>query len=124
MDGIVEDRLSSRAIQKDYEARTGKYLSVASIALEAATDPDARAAFDTLGRYLGLAIQEIVAPFCPDVIVLGGGISRSPHLFIPAAQNQLNGLGIRLAPSVLLQKAPLLGAAMYWRDCASRASAS
>jgi hypothetical protein len=58
------------------------------------------------------------------VIVFGGGISRSSHLFLPAARNQVNGLGIRLVPSVLLEKAPLLGAAMYWRDCAVRESAS
>jgi glucokinase len=119
LDGIVEDRLSSRAVQKDYAARTGKHLSVASIALQAATDPDAQAVFDTLGQHLGMAIKQRLALFRPEVIVLGGGISRSPHLFLPAAQSELNGLGIRLVPSVLRQKAPLLGAAMYWRGCAA-----
>jgi glucokinase len=123
MDGIVEDQLSARAIQGEYEARTGEHLSVEAISLRAATDPDAQAVFKILGQHLGAAIGQILAPFCPDVVVLGGGISRSSHLFMPAAQSQLNGLGIRLVPSVLLQEAPLLGAAMYWRDGASRASA-
>jgi glucokinase len=123
MDGIVEDRISSRAIQGDYEARTGRHLSVAAIALRAATDPDAQAVFDILGQHLGAAIRQILAPFCPEVVVLGGGISRSSHLFLPAAQKQQHGLPIRLIPSVLLQVAPLLGAAMYWRDCDSHAPA-
>jgi glucokinase len=124
MDGIVEDLLSSRALERDYEARTAKHQSVAAIAQEAATDPDARAVFNTFGCHLGQVIKEIIAPLGPEVVVFGGGISRSSHLFLPAARNQINGLGIRLVPSVLLEKAPLLGAAMYWRDCASRQSAS
>jgi glucokinase len=122
--GIVEDSLSSRALEGDYQARTAKHRSVKDIALEAATDPDARAVFDTFGSHLGQVLKEIVAPIGPDVVVLGGGISRSSHLFLPAAQNQMNGSGIRLVPSVLLEKSPLLGAAMYWRDCAVRSALS
>ena len=119
LDGIVEDVLSSRALEDDYVARTAKHQSVAAIALDAASDPDARAVFDTFGCHLGHVINEILAPLGPEVVVLGGGISRSSHLFLPAARNQINGLGIRLVPSVLQEKAPLLGAAMFWRDCAS-----
>lgn len=124
MGGIVEDSLSSRALECEYEARTAKRQSVAAIARGAETDPDARAVFDIFGDHLGRVIKEIIAPIGPDVVVLGGGISRSSHLFLPAARNQMNGLGIRLVPSFLLEKAPLLGAAMYWRDCASRLSPS
>ena len=122
--GIVEDSLSSRALEGDYQARTARHQSAKAIALEATTDPDARAVFNTFGAHLGQVLKEIVAPIGPDVVVLGGGISRSSHLFLPAARNQMNGLGIRLVPSVLQDEAPLLGAAMYWRDCAIRASPS
>jgi glucokinase len=122
--GIVEDSLSSRALEDDYRTRTAVHKSVEAIAQQAATDPDARAAFITFGGHLGQVLKEIVAPIGPDVVVLGGGISRSSQLFLPAARNQMNGLGIRLVPSVLQEKAPLLGAAMYWRDCASRPSPS
>ena len=122
--GIVEDLLSSRALEGDYQARTAKHQSVKDIAEEAATDPDARAVFNTFGAHLGQVLKEIVAPIGPDVVVLGGGISRSSHLFLPAARKQVNGLGIRLVPSVLLEKSPLLGAAVYWRDCAIPSSPS
>jgi glucokinase len=114
--GIVEDLLSSRALEGDYEARAGRYEPVAAIALQAANDPDARAVFHTFGEHLGQVIKEIIAPIGPDVVVLGGGISRSSHLFLPAARNQLKESGIRLVPSVLLERAPLVGAAMDWRD--------
>lgn len=116
LDGMVEDLLSSRGIERDYEARTGRHEAVAAIARQAATDADARAVFDTFGRYLGQVIQEILAPIRPEVIVFGGGISRSSHLFLPAAQNEINGSGIRLVPSVLGEKAPMFGAAMFWRE--------
>jgi glucokinase len=116
--GIVEDVLSSRALESDYETRTGKHEPVAAIAQQAAADPEARAVFHAFGEHLGQVINEIVAPITPDVVVLGGGISRSSHLFLPAAQHELKQSGIRLVPSALLEKAPLFGAAMDWSDCA------
>jgi glucokinase len=122
--GIVEDLLSSRALEDDYRTRTAVHKSVEAIAQQAATDPDARAAFIAFGAHLGQVLKEIVAPIGPEVVVLGGGISRSSQLFLPAARNQMNGSGIRLVPSVLLEKAPLLGAVMYWLDCGSRSSPS
>jgi glucokinase len=122
--GIVEDALSSRALEGDYLARTAGHLSVKAIAQLAASDPDARAVFDTFGGHLGQVLKDIIAPIGPEVVVFGGGISRSSQLFLPAAGKQMNGSGIRLVPSILLEKAPLLGAAMYWRDCASRPSPS
>ena len=122
MEGIVEDVLSSLAIQRNYQARTAKDKTVKAIALGAATDPDAQAVFQTFGRHLGQVIKELVTPLDPQIVVIGGGIARSSHLFLPTAQDQLNGLGIRLVPSTLLEKAPLVGAAMYWRECASRIS--
>ena len=122
--GIVEDLLSSRALEGDYHARTARHQSVKAIALEAANDRDARAVFHTFGGHLGQVLREIVAPINPEVVVFGGGISRSSHLFLPVARNQTNGSGIRLVPSFLLEKAPLFGAAMYWRDRAIRPSPS
>lgn len=120
LDGIVEGLLSSRAIESDYFARTGRQQSVAFIASVASgtgANADARAVFEAFGCHLGQVISTILAPFSPEIVVLGGGISRASDLFLPAAKSQLNGLGIRLVPSVLFESAPLLGAAACWRDC-------
>jgi glucokinase len=119
-DGIVEELLSSRAIERDYQARTGQHHSVAVIALRSVSDGTARDVFATFGRYLGEVIAEVLTPLDPEVIVFGGGIARSSHLFLPAARKQLKHSSIRLVSSILCEKAPLLGAAMYWRQCAAR----
>jgi glucokinase len=114
--GIVEDLLSTRAIKGEYAARTRKDEEVITIAAGADSDPDARAVFQTFGFNLGRVIRDVLAPFGPDIVVLGGGISRSAGLFLPFAQNQLNSLGFELVTSSLLDKAPLVGAAAFWRN--------
>jgi len=112
--GIVEDFLSTRAIQGDYERRTGVAPDVAKIAAEVASNPDAAAVFTAFGDRLGLALRMLLSAFAPQVVVLGGGISRSAHLFLPAAQEQLQGLNLRLLPAALHDDAPLVGAAVAW----------
>jgi glucokinase len=114
--GVVEDLLSTRAIKAGYAALTGKDEEVISIASRSASDPEARAVFKTFGLNLGQVFRDVLAPFGPDVVVLGGGISGSARLFLPFAQNQINGLGFKLITSSLLDKAPLVGAASFWRD--------
>jgi glucokinase len=114
--GTVEDILSTRAIKAGYAARTGKDEEVVTIASEADSDRDARAVFQTFGFNLGKVFRDLLAPFRPDVAVLGGGISRSARLFLPFAQNQLNGFDFKLVTSSLLDKAPLVGAAAFWKN--------
>lgn len=115
-DATVEDLISTRALQREYKERTGEESSVSSIAAATETSADARATFDLFGTHLGQVIDEILAPFAPEVIVIGGGISRSSHLFLPAAEAQIHIPGVRLVPSTLLDQAALVGAAVYWRD--------
>jgi glucokinase len=112
--GIVEDCISSRAIRRTYERRTGVLREVAELAVVAADDPAATEAFTEFGRHLGLALRGALAAFAPQVIVLGGGISRSAHLFLPAAQCELEGLNFELRISSLLDDASLVGAGVAW----------
>jgi glucokinase len=114
--GIVEDFVSTRAIQKNYQSRTGVLAEVAKIAAAATSDPAAAAVFTEFGRHFGLALRMILAEFAPQMIVLGGGISRSAHLFLPAVQEQLKNPNLRLLPSELKDSAPLVGAAAAWLD--------
>jgi len=112
--GIVEDALSTRGVQRNYQRRTGVLLDVARIAAAAGEDPDAAAAFSEFGHDLGLAMRMVLSEFAPQVVVLGGGISRSAHLFLPAAQEHLEDLNFRLLTSELKDDAPLVGAGMAW----------
>ncbi len=124
--GIVEDAVSSRTIQANYQRRTGALRTVAEIAAAAPGDSDAVAVFAEYGRHLGRALRLILAPFAPDAVVLGGSISHSAQLFLPAAESELHGLSFRLRISALFDRAPLVGAGLSWfRDfSAQSASAS
>lgn len=107
--GIVEDFLSSRAISGSYQRRTGSTFTVAALAEIAPADPAAEETFTEFGQHLGRVLTTKLARFSPDVVVLGGGISRAAHLFLPAAQHQLQGPTPQLVISELQDLAPLVG---------------
>lgn len=111
--GIVEDQISTRAIQKIYKGHTGQDRDVAAIAASVAHDPTAVEVFSEFGRNLGVALRTVLSAFGPQVVVLGGGISRSAHLFLPAAQQQIGDFA-ELRLSTLGDNAPLIGAGASW----------
>lgn len=113
---IVEDLISTRAIKKSYLDRTGRDLEVKAIADAAAHEPAALTVFEDFGSQLGQVIHDVIAPFRPEIIVIGGGISRSSSLFLPVAQRLVAADNIHLVPSSLLDLAALAGAAAFWRD--------
>ncbi len=118
--GIVEDFLSTRAIQHSYQSRTGLSLSVAELARLAESDLAARDAFADFGKHLGRAVRQTLGIFAPTVVVLGGGISRSANLFVQVAERELQPLKIKLEISQLEDRAPLVGAAVAWFAQANR----
>lgn len=107
--GIVEDFISTRAIVGNYERRTGRKSDVVDLAAAVHGDPDAQQAFAEFGRHLGVVIHTLLADFHADVIVLGGGISRSANLFLSAAQTEIGDSTIQLRVSELKDKAALVG---------------
>jgi glucokinase len=118
----VEDLISTRAIKAEFEARAGRSLEVVEIAALAPGDPDARAVFEQFGIRLGAVLRDVIAPFHPDIAVIGGGISRSAELFLPQAEQQIAGCGFRVVRSTLLDNAALVGAAHYWSEQAALSS--
>jgi glucokinase len=137
----VEDFVSTRFLREHYQVLTGVAAEVSAIAdaargnhpcpeLPASQTPvppppldpkdpyaahcRARLAFKDFGRHLGLALNQHAAAFTPDVIVLGGGISRASHLFLPATRQALVGFSPKIAISVLMDEAPLAGAGVHW----------
>ena len=113
--GIVEDQISTRAIKKAYAERKGQEREVASIAHYAVGgDPDAVAVFQEFGRTLGTAIKGLLEDFAPDVVVLGGGISRSAPLFLDDVKAELASTRIEVRIAELGDNAPLAGAGVAW----------
>jgi len=109
--GIVEDFVSTRAIAGAYSSRAGKSITVAEIAAAAPHDPDAQQAFAEFGRHLGQVIGSLLADFHADVVVLGGGISRSSSLFLPFTRAGIADPALQIHVSQLLDRAPLVGCA-------------
>lgn len=114
--GTVEDLISTRRIKADYAALTGEDKDVAAIAAGAATDGAARRVFEDFGLHLGSVLRDVIAPFRPNMVVLGGGISRSSQLFMPFTEEVIHGLGFRVVMSALMDRAPLAGAGQFWRE--------
>jgi predicted NBD/HSP70 family sugar kinase len=69
---------------------------------------------DALGTKLGIALKQLLEDFAPDAVVLGGGIARSAHLFLPAAKAALKGTSFDLRIAELGDNAPLAGAGVAW----------
>jgi glucokinase len=72
------------------------------------------AVFEEFGKNLGIALKKLLADFDPDVVVLGGGIAKSAHLFLPAAKLELAGTRFEVRTAELWENAPLAGAGVAW----------
>jgi glucokinase len=51
-------------------------------------DPDALRIFDRFARMLGIGIANFVNVFEPELLVIGGGLSRVSHLFLEQAERE------------------------------------
>jgi glucokinase len=51
-------------------------------------DPDALRIFDRFARMLGIGIANFVNVFEPQLLVIGGGLSRVSHLFLEQAEHE------------------------------------
>jgi glucokinase len=83
-----------------------------------AGDADAMRVVAQIGRYLGAGLTNIAAFYAPDVVVIGGGVSRHFDLLEPGMRDMLSrtcgiqpGAGIELRQSTLGENAGILGAA-------------
>ncbi|MBT9282149.1 MAG: ROK family protein [Hydrogenibacillus schlegelii] len=92
--GCLETEASATALVRHVEAAlrrgepsalAGRPLSPVAIAQAAeAGDAVARAAFDRVGRFLGLALAGLANALNPALILLGGGLASAEALFRPA----------------------------------------
>ena len=63
-------------------------------------------------EHVGEYLQHIEALLSPDLIILGGGISRQSEKWVP----RLTGIRARIVPAALLNNAGIVGAAMASRS--------
>jgi len=117
--GTVEDLISTRWIQTAYTVKTGAKKEVLEIAEAASSYAVARETFEEFGHNLGNVLRDVIAPFKPERVMIGGGIARSASLFLPAVERQVQELGFGVVLDTLDDQAALVGAAQFWRETAA-----
>lgn len=114
----LEETFSRDAIRRAYERRTGRDDDVAKIAADASKgDEDALWVLTEASIALGSVLARWVDRFLPDLVIVGGSMSRSWRVLQPGLQY---GLGFsdhqpRLTHARATDDAPLLGAALHLR---------
>jgi glucokinase len=100
----------------------GPELNAAEICAQAQRgDPVARRAVEREGYYLGLGLANLITMFCPDTIVLGGGVMKSSQLFLDRARQVIRDVctqvpagKTQIVLASLGSDAGLVGAAQAW----------
>jgi fructokinase len=79
--GCIETFISGPAVSREYEQRTGTFLTVKELAERTSTDLEAESVLQALEDRLARGLAQIINIFDPDAIVLGGGISNLDRLY-------------------------------------------
>ena len=87
-------------------------------------DGKLRKVFEQMGRYLGIAIADLVKIFGSELIVLSGGLSHTADLFQPAAEKAIKKYcgfkalkkPLRVVVSSIVEKPAVLGAAAVFEE--------
>jgi fructokinase len=120
--GCVEAWLSGPAFQAQFAARTGRTLIATDIATAAESgDREAEACFELYCDRLARALANVVNLIDPNVIVLGGGLSkmqalyrRVPELWKGYIFSEPERIATRLVPPVHGDSSGVRGAAWLW----------
>ncbi len=120
--GCIETWLSGPGLAADHARRTGEPCTAeAVVAALRAHDPRAEETFARYRDRLGRALAHVVNILDPDVIVIGGGLSRLPELFdglgdLTAAHVFSDRFDTPIRPSLHGDASGVRGAAWLWDD--------
>lgn len=112
-DSTAEEYASRRAVENSYRrlCPDGPVLQVVEIAqLAREGKPQARQAFQELGACLGEILRPICAEHAFQLLLLGGAISKSADLFLPALSAAMGDVLPVIRPTKDIDNAPLAGA--------------
>ena len=115
MGSIAEEFISRRAVIREFEAKSDKRgLDVYDISLLArAGDEAALRAFSEMGRHLGIVAGDVVEENGFSAFILGGAISKSADLILPAMLESLGDKAKNCTVRAVkdIDNAPLYGCA-------------
>jgi fructokinase len=117
--GCIETFLSGPGFSRDYLARSGRQLAPNEIAARADTDPEAKAALERYADRMARGLATVINLLDPDVIVLGGGMSKLDYLYedVPRLWGDhvfSDRVDTRLLPPVHGDSSGVRGAAWLW----------
>jgi len=118
--GCIETYLSGPALARDHMHRTGETLHAPEIAARAqAGDAEASATLERYCERLARALATVINLLDPDVIVLGGGVSRIPQLYtrVPELWSRFvfsDQVATRLVQALHGDASGVRGAAWLW----------
>lgn len=124
--GCLEAVASGPGVARRYARRTGREADAGAVAaLAAEGDPDAAAVWDETIGFLGTALAAASALLAPEVIVIGGGLSRAgDRLLRPLAADLDRRLTFhrrpRLTTARFADEAGCVGAGLWARDLVER----
>jgi len=115
--GCVEKYLAGPAIERAYEARTGRHAALVDLAARAATDADAGAILGEMLEIFGRALAAVLCVLDPDIVVLGGGVSNLDLLYTAGVEAVsrwafTDRLRTRIVKNALGDSAGVFGAAL------------
>ena len=113
----AEDVASGRSLVRSYVHRSSAPLAQSDASIDGQEiarrardgDPNARGAFDELGRSLGRVLRPWSDVFEADIVVVGGSVAKAWDLFAAPLAEALPG--VRVVCTQLFEDATLLGAA-------------
>jgi glucokinase len=113
-DGIAEDYISTRWFQKRYEELSGRALTNVEDLLNDADESLKQRIFNEFAANLGSFLTAFAVDEQADIIIIGGNIAKSMHLFIDQLTSYLVNKNIKIKQSILWEDAALIGAACSW----------
>ncbi len=121
--GCWESLASGPAMASWMQEQGGQALNAKEVCrLAEQGDPLALRAVQREARYLATGIANIITCFLPDMVLLGGSVMKSPHLFLPQIRSAVGHC--QIVPSHLCEialvslgdTAGLIGAAQVWHQ--------
>lgn len=113
-DGIAEDYISTRWFLKRFLELTGESLKdVKELSALYSTNEKAVLVFKEFGQNLGAFLESFIKAENPELVIIGGNISKASDLFLPVTKEYLSGKGITVPVEIaeLGEDATILGAA-------------
>lgn len=113
-DGIADDYFSTRWFVNSYKEITGRTASgVKNVAIDAVNGGKSQKLFNTFGKGMGEFMLPWLKKFKPEMLVIGGNVSKAFDLFYPAFSKYLeeNDVKLNVVVSELMEEAALIGSA-------------